>query len=184
MIEFLLTFHLEAFNGFSINIETRDCKKGGVMSSYVSRQVFDRSRRFIGGSECRIIMGHDEAGLIRLWQEKRGEVGPEDFSGNLIVQLGTATEDLNRTWYERNTGRSVAHVQSFVKHSAIPWMAATLDGIVDWNRRRIRSQVHAAVVLLRGGGGRKAHGSGAAQHVGHAPEDRRALDHHRGREVG
>ena len=41
--------------------------------------------------------------LIRLWQEKRGEVGPEDLSGELIVQLGLATEDLNRQWYERIT---------------------------------------------------------------------------------
>jgi predicted phage-related endonuclease len=76
-------------------------------------------------------MGHDEAALIRLWREKRGEVGPEDFSGNLVVQLGKVTEDLNRSWYERNTGRTVADVQRLVKHSAIPWMAATLDGIVE-----------------------------------------------------
>jgi predicted phage-related endonuclease len=88
-------------------------------------------RLFIGGSDARIIMGSDEAALLRLWQEKRGEVGPEDLSGNLIVQLGTATEDLNRTWYERNTGRRVTDVQRHVKHSAIPWMAATLDGIVE-----------------------------------------------------
>ena len=90
---------------------------------------FDR-RFFIGGSDARIIMGNDEAALVRLWQEKRGEVGPEDLSGNLIVQLGKATEDLNRSWYERNTSRTVGDVQRFVKHSAIPWMAATLDGIV------------------------------------------------------
>jgi putative phage-type endonuclease len=88
-------------------------------------------RSFIGGSDARIIMGNDEAALIRLWREKRGEVGPQDLSGNLIVQLGTATEELNRTWYERNTGRSVRDVQRLVKHSAIPWMAATLDGIVE-----------------------------------------------------
>jgi len=88
-------------------------------------------RAFIGGSDARIIMGHDEAALIRLWREKRGEVGPEDFSGNLVVQLGKVTEDLNRSWYERNTGRTVADVQRLVKHSAIPWMAATLDGIVE-----------------------------------------------------
>jgi putative phage-type endonuclease len=88
-------------------------------------------RAFIGGSDARIIMGNDEAALVRLWREKRGEVDPEDLSGNLIVQLGTATEELNRTWYERNTGRSVRDVQRFVKHSAIPWMAATLDGIVE-----------------------------------------------------
>ena len=88
-------------------------------------------RYFIGGSDARIIMGSDEAALIRLWREKRGEVEPEDVSGNLIVQLGTATEELNRSWYERNTGRRVTDIQRRVKHSAIPWVVATLDGIVE-----------------------------------------------------
>jgi predicted phage-related endonuclease len=54
-------------------------------------------RYFIGGSDARIIMGNDETDLIRLWQEKRGEIEPEDLSGNLVVQLGLATEDLNRS---------------------------------------------------------------------------------------
>jgi predicted phage-related endonuclease len=94
-------------------------------------QEFKTRRLFIGGSDARIIPGNDEAALVRLWREKRGEADPEDLSGNLIVQLGTATEELNRAWYERNTGRSVRDVQRFVKHSAIPWMAATLDGIVE-----------------------------------------------------
>ena len=88
-------------------------------------------RFFVGGSDARIIMGNDEAALVRLWREKRGEADPEDLSGNLIVQLGAATEELNRAWYQRNTGRSVRDVQRLVKHSAIPWMAATLDGIVE-----------------------------------------------------
>ena len=76
-------------------------------------------------------MGQDEKALIRLWQEKRGEAGPEDLSGNLIVQLGVATEDLNRQWYERNTGKAIKDVQCRVKHPVIRWMAATLDGIVE-----------------------------------------------------
>jgi predicted phage-related endonuclease len=87
-------------------------------------------RHFVGGSDARVIMGQDEKALIRLWQEKRGEVGPEDLSGNLIVQLGLATEDLNRTCYERNTGRAITEVQTRVKHPVIRWMAATLDGVV------------------------------------------------------
>src|SRR4051812_39570698 len=61
-------------------------------------------RTFIIGSDARVIMGNDEMALVRLWREKRGEAEPEDLSGNLIVQLGTATEPLNRAWYERNTG--------------------------------------------------------------------------------
>jgi len=102
------------------------------MASYVQKIADSATRRsFIGGSDARIIMGSNEAALIRLWREKRGEVGPEDLSGNLTVQLGKVTEDLNRSWYERNTGRTVGDVQRLVKHSAIPWMAATLDGIVE-----------------------------------------------------
>jgi predicted phage-related endonuclease len=76
-------------------------------------------------------MGNDEEALIRLWREKRGEVEPEDLSGNLIVQLGSVTEDLNRRWYEANTGQVVTDVQRRVRHPAISWMAATLDGRIE-----------------------------------------------------
>jgi predicted phage-related endonuclease len=88
-------------------------------------------RLFIGGSDARIIMGNDEAALLHLWQEKRGEVEPEDLSGNLIVQLGLVTEPLNRHWYERNTGQAINEVQRRVRHPVVRWMAATLDGVVD-----------------------------------------------------
>jgi len=57
-------------------------------------------RKFIGGSDARIIMGTDEIALVRLWREKRGEAEPPDYSDNLLVQLGVATEPLNRRWYE------------------------------------------------------------------------------------
>lgn len=87
-------------------------------------------RRFIGGSDARIIMGNDEAALLRLWREKRGEVEAEDLSGNLIVQLGRVTEDLNRRWYEGTTGETIKDVQRQVRHPTIPWMVATLDGRV------------------------------------------------------
>ena len=77
------------------------------MLEQVRKVEIDR-RHFIGGSDARIIMGQDEKALIRLWQEKRGEVGPEDLSCNLIVQLGLTTEELNRTWYERITRKGPA----------------------------------------------------------------------------
>jgi predicted phage-related endonuclease len=88
-------------------------------------------RSFIGGSDARIIMGKDEAALVRIWREKRGEVEPEDLSGNLIVQLGVVTEDLNRRWYEANTGQVITDIQRRVHHRALKWMAATLDGRVE-----------------------------------------------------
>jgi predicted phage-related endonuclease len=87
-------------------------------------------RFFVGGSDARIIMGHDEAALLRLSREKRGEVEPEDLSGNLIVQLGAVTEDLNRRWYEVNSGQVVVDVQKRIFHPTLNWMAATLDGRV------------------------------------------------------
>jgi predicted phage-related endonuclease len=88
-------------------------------------------RKFIGGSDARIIMGEDEAALLRLWREKRGEVAPEDLSGNLVVQLGLATEELNRRWYEGNTGQVITDVQRQVRHPTVRWMGATLDGRVE-----------------------------------------------------
>ena len=88
-------------------------------------------RQFIGGSDARFIMSGDEAALIRLWREKRGEAEPTDLSDNLVVQLGVATEALNRTWYERNTGHVVADIQRWVRHPVNRWMAATLDGMVE-----------------------------------------------------
>jgi predicted phage-related endonuclease len=88
-------------------------------------------RSFIGGSDARVIMGTDEAALLRLWREKRGEAEPEDLSTNLIVQLGLVTEPLNRHWFERNTGHVIMEVQRQVQHPVIRWMAATLDGMVE-----------------------------------------------------
>jgi predicted phage-related endonuclease len=88
-------------------------------------------RSFIGGSDARIIMGEDEAALLRLCLEKRGEVEPEDLGDNLIVQLGSVTEELNRRWYERNTGQVITDVQRRVVHPVKRWMAATLDGRVE-----------------------------------------------------
>jgi predicted phage-related endonuclease len=88
-----------------------------------------KSRRYyIGGSDARTIMGNNEAALIRLWREKRGEVEPEDLSGNLVVQLSVATEDLNRRWYQAIV---LTDVQRRIRHPALRWMAATLDGRVE-----------------------------------------------------
>jgi predicted phage-related endonuclease len=99
------------------------------MPVYTAARRHDR-RLFIGGSDARIVMGHDEAALLRLWREKRGELEPLDLSGNLIVQLGVVTEPLNRHWFERNTGQTLKDIQRRIRHPVIRWMAATLDGVI------------------------------------------------------
>ena len=78
------------------------------MSNNPTKQSFSSERRhFIGGSDARVIMGSDEKALRRLWQQKRGEIGELDLSGELVVQLGVVTEDLNRRWFEKNAGVTV-----------------------------------------------------------------------------
>src|SRR5665811_1124687 len=98
----------------------------GMKSDVWTKSQEDR-RYFLGGSDARIIMGSDEALLLRLWREKRGEVEPEDLSDNLIVQLGSVTEDLNRRWYERNTGHAIKDVQRRIQHPDPP--LHVLDGV-------------------------------------------------------
>jgi predicted phage-related endonuclease len=102
---------------------------GGAMPLNTPSSLYDRCH-FIGGSDARIIMGKDEKALLRLWREKRGEEAPLDLSDVLIVQLGLSTEGLNRRWYELNSGNRVSDVQRHALHRSIPWMAATLDGLV------------------------------------------------------
>src|SRR5436853_4332482 len=100
------------------------------MNSAKWGKLQENRRSFIGGSDVRIIMGSDEAALLRLWREKRGEIEPEDLSGNLIVQLGVATESLNRTWYERTSGHAIKDVQRHIRHPVVKYLGATLDGLV------------------------------------------------------
>lgn len=88
--------------------------------------------RKIGGSDAAIIMHgqHYEKTVLDLWLEKTGQKQPEDLSWKLPVQIGTATEALNRRWYTRETGnRVVVAVESFV-HPDHAWMTANLDGEV------------------------------------------------------
>ena len=111
----------------SVPTATRAPITGATLNPSTKRRSADR-RYFIGGSDARIIMGNDEAALLSLWRQKRGETEPEDLSSNLMVQLGLATENLNRRWYEANTGQVIVDIQRHVRHPALHWMAATLDG--------------------------------------------------------
>ncbi|MEY9127634.1 YqaJ viral recombinase family protein [Bradyrhizobium yuanmingense] len=87
------------------------------------------SRRcFVGGSDARIIMGVNENNLLRLWKEKRGEIAPADLKGDLLVQMGIATENLNLKWYQMKTGHVITDAQRRIFHPVHRWMAATIDG--------------------------------------------------------
>ena len=88
-------------------------------------------RHFIGGSDARIIMGKDEKALLRLWREKRGEEPPARLVGR--------PDSSSSVWSPRTStaagtssiqAKRVTDVQRQVIHRTIPWMAATLDGLV------------------------------------------------------
>lgn len=113
--------------------EPNEKRSGGRHKSLArtGRDLIEDRRSYIGGSDARCILGSDGAAILRLWREKRGEVEPEDLSGNLLVQFGLATEDLNRRWFQANTGRCLTRVQRFMRHPRLEWMGATLDGVVE-----------------------------------------------------
>ena len=102
------TWRLQKGCSFPAQGVERDSKK-------IRFPVESARRHFNAGPDAPIIMGDDEEALLRLWREKRGEVEPKDLSGNLTVKLGAVTEDLNRRWYEANTGQAITDVQRKIR---------------------------------------------------------------------
>jgi hypothetical protein len=94
------------------------------------------------------------------------------------------TEDLNRAWYERNTGHAVTAVQSRVRHPILSFMAATLDGMVTET-----GAVYEAKFMLPWS---FSEGAAAGKYMAQLQhnmwvtnaKDGGALDHHRGRQMG
>ena len=109
------------------NMRTYDTVDSGMNSD-------EERQRFIGGSDAKIIMGSDETALRKLWEFKRGLRASEDYSGNLVVALGHATEKLNTDWFERQTGSAVSDHQARLFHPAYAFLAATLDGLTENGR--------------------------------------------------
>lgn len=87
-------------------------------------------RNFIGASDANTIMSGDAERINRLAREKLGLQEPEDLSRNLAVVMGSYTEDLNRHWFELQTGDEVTGAGSLVTHPRHKFLRATLDGVV------------------------------------------------------
>jgi hypothetical protein len=90
-------------------------------------------RAYAGGSDARTIMGTDQAGLPRLWGEKRGEAAPADLSGNLIVRSGSRYPDPRR----ETRFRSLNHARPFPAER--PACQSPFDGF----RRRTPSSMNS-----------------------------------------
>lgn len=92
----------------------------------LSPEAIARRRFSIGGSDANIILGGDPRAIHELWMQKTGRAEPEDLTGVLPVMMGSWTEELNRYWYERQTGRDVTHDGAVVTRG---FQSATLDGL-------------------------------------------------------
>jgi predicted phage-related endonuclease len=88
-------------------------------------------RGLVGGSDANTIMGGDEKRIFRLWQEKRGDIEPEDLSDILPVQMGVWTEPFNCQWFEKQTGKKVTAQGESRLCLDYPFMGCTLDGLTD-----------------------------------------------------
>jgi len=66
-------------------------REGERMEQYVTQQNLIRRRLFIGGSDARVIMGSDEAALLRLWREKRGRTCQATSSSSSVWQPRLST---------------------------------------------------------------------------------------------
>jgi len=91
--------------------------------------------------------------FLRLWHEKRGESSPRTSPATHRPARGRH-RTLNRQWFERNTGQILTgfNVGCSTQSCAgwpLPWTA--------WSKPlgRYSSEIHAAVVIHRGRGGRK-----------------------------
>ncbi|RAU21098.1 endonuclease [Paramagnetospirillum kuznetsovii] len=83
----------------------------------------------IGGSDANIIASDDPDKILRLFREKRNEIEPEDLSRVLPVQMGTCSEDLNRYWFQTETGIAVETIAKPFVHSTHKWMRCNVDGM-------------------------------------------------------
>jgi hypothetical protein len=169
--------HEARANSARIRVRSSLCRRRVQVSDIAASHLFARPIviRGLGRS--------DEAALIRLWQEKRGEVSRRTCPATSLSTSGSPLRN-SITWYERNTGRRVSNIQHQVKHSAIPWMAATLDGTVEEIEAVFEAKFMLPWSFSEEGGGREIHAAGPAQHVRHSLKDLGALDYHRRRQVG
>lgn len=84
----------------------------------------------LGGSDANTLMSGDPARILGLWEEKTGQVESENLDDILPVQMGNVTEDFNRYWFTRRTGKAVTRARERVVSQSLPFMMCNLDGVV------------------------------------------------------
>lgn len=109
-------------------------------------------KNVIGGSDANIIMSGNADDIYRLWQQKRGEIEPENLDDVLPVRMGQWTEPFNRIWFYERTRRVVTSYGEERLSLDHPWMASTLDGLTDeyetvWEAKHVNAFAREPEVL-------------------------------------
>ena len=128
-------------------------------------------------SEAPIVMGTDQAALLRPMAGKRGEAEPEESLRQ--PGFGAGDRELNRHWFEANSGQEVTDVQKHLRHPSLPWM--TLDGRVRSSGAVFEAKFMLLGSFTEGAAVEKYAPQLPAQHVGSRRMGCRALDHNRRR---
>ena len=91
----------------------------------------EHRKKYIGGSDAASIIGLNPwKSNVQLWQEKTGQIVPEDISSKPYVQFGIAAEPIIRDLFQISYPQyKVEYVEnnSYI-NDRIPWAAASLDG--------------------------------------------------------
>ena len=115
-----------------------DNQLGGIMQykevSYKNEAEWHSIRqKYIGGSDCSIIMGYnDYKNIVDLWQEKTGRKIPDNLSKNEAVQRGNKSENLLIEHFKiNNPDYIVGKLKKTLESLKYPFMAANLDGVLE-----------------------------------------------------
>jgi predicted phage-related endonuclease len=82
-------------------------------------------------SDQRYFVGGSDAPSFGSGAKSGAKSSPRTFQAISSSSLVVATEDLNRRWYQANTGQVLTDIQKRIRHPVLRWMAATLDGRVE-----------------------------------------------------
>jgi hypothetical protein len=103
----------------------------------LSAEALAERQDSIGGSDANILMGGDDARILQLWKEKRGETEPENLTGNLAVMMGSFTEPFNAAWFTKQTGLWISGRGLVAQCDQQEFMRCNLDGLVGDQRGRV-----------------------------------------------
>jgi hypothetical protein len=90
-------------------------------------------RVVIDADDARVIATGSDSAIEWLWRHKRNSCRHEGkgLQRDLIAEIALATKGVNRACYQRRTGRPVSLSRKPLRHSAITWMIASVDGLVE-----------------------------------------------------